>query len=103
MAGKLKKGDVLLAHVVENADGALPRAGEPDNDASRAAELALQRLHLLGRQMEMLLEEPFKNVHECLSEAAGAASTTIATQGKRTQGAGVLTATGRFAIAGFAG
>ena len=57
MAGKLEKGDILLAHGVENADGALPRAGKPDDDAPRAAELALQRLHALGRRLEMLLEE----------------------------------------------
>ena len=59
MAGELKKGDVLFAHGVENADGAVAAAGEPDDDASRAAELALKRLHAFGRQMEMLLEEPF--------------------------------------------
>jgi hypothetical protein len=34
--------------------------------ASRAAELALQRLHVLRRRMKMLLEEAFKNVHEKL-------------------------------------
>ncbi len=68
MAGKLKKSDILLAHGVENADGALPRTGEADDDASRAAKLALQRLHLLGRRPVMLLEEPFENVHEVFRE-----------------------------------
>ena len=64
MAGKLKKGDVFFAHRVENTDGALPRAGKPDDGASRAAELALERPHLLGWKPVMLLEEPFENVHE---------------------------------------
>ena len=39
-------------------------AGQPDDLASRAAEFSLQRLHLLGRRVEMLLEKLFENVHE---------------------------------------
>ena len=43
-----------------------PAAGKTDDDAPRAAELALQRLHALGRHMKVLLEEPLENVHEGL-------------------------------------
>ena len=35
-----------------------PLAGEAHNGAARAAELALKRMHVLGRQLVMLLEEP---------------------------------------------
>ena len=66
VAGELKKGKVLFAHGVENADGGVARAGQPDDIASRAAELALQRLHAFSRRMKMLLEEAFKSVHEKL-------------------------------------
>ena len=45
MAGELEEGDILLAHGIENADGGLSRTAEADDDASRAAELALQRLN----------------------------------------------------------
>ena len=37
---------------------------KPDDVTPRAAELALQRLHLLHRRVEMLLKEFFENVHE---------------------------------------
>ena len=47
MPGKLQERDVLLAHGIENADGARSPAGEPDDGAPRAAELALKRLHML--------------------------------------------------------
>ncbi len=60
MPGKFKKGDVLFAHVVQNADRAESAAGQPDDLAPRAAELALQRLHLLGRRVEMLLKKLFR-------------------------------------------
>ena len=64
MPGKFEKGDVLFAHVVQNADRAGRSAGQPDDLAPGAAELALQRQYLLGRRVEMLLEELFENVHE---------------------------------------
>ena len=66
VAGELKKGKVLFAHGVENADGGVARAGEADDIAPRAAELALKRLHVFSRRMKVLLEEAFKSVHEGL-------------------------------------
>ena len=39
-------------------------ARQPDDTASRAAELALQRLHLHDRGVEVLLKKIFENVHE---------------------------------------
>ena len=70
MPRKLEECDILFAHGVENADGAVRSAGEADDGAARAAKLALQRLHLFGRRMEMLLEKPLKNVHGGLSGIA---------------------------------
>ena len=66
MPGELEKGKVLFAHGVENADGGVARAGKADDIASRAAQLALKRLHAFSRRMKVLLEEAFKNVHEKL-------------------------------------
>ena len=59
MAGKLNKSEIFFADGVENADGAQIPAGESDDGASRAAELALKRLHLFSRQPIILLEKPF--------------------------------------------
>ncbi len=56
MPGKFEEGDVLFAHVVQNANRAEFAAGKPDDLASRTAELALQRLHSLDRRVEMLLK-----------------------------------------------
>ena len=67
MPGKLEEGDILLTYGVKNADGAGSPATQPDNNAARTTELTLKRLNVFGRQMEMLLEKPFQNVHECLS------------------------------------
>ena len=39
-------------------------ARQPDDTASRTAELALQRLHLHDRGVEVLLKKIFENVHE---------------------------------------
>ena len=41
-----------------------PPADQPDDLSSRAAEFSLQRLHLLSRRVEMLLEKLLENVHE---------------------------------------
>jgi hypothetical protein len=86
MAGKLEKSNILFAHGIENSDGGVPRAGEADNDAPGTAELALERHNALRRRLEVLLEKASENVHERLLGLAHAASTTIVTQGKRTQG-----------------
>ena len=59
MPGKFEEGDVLFAHVVENADGADFSARQADDLASRTAELALKGLDSLHGRMEMLLEERF--------------------------------------------
>src|SRR5580692_1218829 len=63
---ELDEGEVLFAHGVENANGGVARAGQPDDDAPRASELALKRLHALRRRMKVLLEEAFQCVHERL-------------------------------------
>ena len=67
MAGEFEEGDVFFAHVVENSDRADLRAGEPDDFAARAAELALQRLHAIGGRVKMLLKKCFENFHEDVS------------------------------------
>jgi hypothetical protein len=41
----------------------MPAPGEPHNHAPRPAKLPLQRLNFLRREMKMLLEKPFQNVH----------------------------------------
>ncbi len=46
MPGKFEESDILFAHVVQNADRAVVLAGQPDDLPPRAAQLALQRLHL---------------------------------------------------------
>ena len=58
-----------------------PRAGEADDDAPGAAELALERLNALRRRLKILREEAFENFHGGLQGLAYVASTTIATQG----------------------
>jgi len=52
-----RKGDVLFAHPVQNADGADLFIGKANDLAARAAELSLERLDAPGRRVEMLLEE----------------------------------------------
>src|ERR1019366_10821503 len=65
MPGEFQKSRVLFADVVQNSYGAELAAGQPNDLAPRAAELALQRLHPFHREVEMLLEECFESVHEC--------------------------------------
>ena len=67
MAGEVKEGDVFFADGIEDADGGLSGAGEADDGAAGAAELALERVDVLCRGVEVLLEEPLENVHEGLS------------------------------------
>ena len=64
MAGELEEGDILFAHRIENANGGMSRSGEADDDASRAAELALERLNALRRRLKVLFEKAFENFHE---------------------------------------
>ena len=64
MPGKFEEGDILFAHVIENANRAEFVARKPDDLAARTAELALQRLHSLDRGVEMLLKKSFENFHE---------------------------------------
>ena len=49
VTGKFEEGDILFAHVIENANRADSFTGKPDDLAARTAELALQRLHPLHR------------------------------------------------------
>ena len=64
MPGEFQESDVLFAHLVAHANGAEFFAGQPDHAAPRAAEMAVQRLRLFHRCMEMLLKKLFENVHE---------------------------------------
>ena len=64
MPGEFEEGDILFAHAVQNANRAEFFAGEPDDLASRTAELTLQRLHPLDRCVEMPLKKSFENFHE---------------------------------------
>jgi hypothetical protein len=59
MFGELKESDIFLSHGIENADGAEFSASEPYDSAPRAAELALKRPHVFGRQLVVLLEKLF--------------------------------------------
>ncbi len=62
MFRECEEGGVFFAYAIEDADGAVFFAGEPDDFAAGAAEFALQRLDVLGRCLEMLLEELLENV-----------------------------------------
>jgi len=45
MPGEFEESNVLFADVIENANGARPFVGQPDDIAPRTAKLALERLH----------------------------------------------------------
>src|SRR6267378_2171353 len=60
--GECEEGGVFFAYTIEDADGAVFFVGEPDDFAAGAAEFDLQRLDMLWRRLEMLLEELFENV-----------------------------------------
>jgi hypothetical protein len=71
MPREFEERDVLFAHVVQNSDGGDLPARQPYNFAPRAAELPLQRLHLLHRYPEVLLEETVENVHDVYRATRG--------------------------------
>ena len=57
---------------------------QPNNLASRTAQLPLQRLHMLYRLVEVLLEEIFENVHGVRRDHRGRRFTTkISSKGAR--------------------
>ena len=62
--GKFEESYILFAHVIENADGAVPVAGKTYDLSSRTAQLPLQRFRPGHRCVEMPLEECFQNFHE---------------------------------------
>jgi len=64
MPRKFEKSDIFFTNVIENPDGTRPRAREPDDLPSGAAEFSLQRLHLLSRRVKTSLEKLLENVHE---------------------------------------
>jgi hypothetical protein len=59
MFGEFEEGDVFLADAVEDADGGGFFVGETDDFAPGAAEIALERLEVRCRRVEMLLEKLF--------------------------------------------
>ena len=60
---KFEKSYIFFAHVVENADDALPSPGESDNLPAGAAELPLDGLRVLDRQAKVTLEKSVENFH----------------------------------------
>ena len=74
---KFDEGDIFFPHRVQNADGNIRLAGQPDDAASRTTKLAVQRLDLHDGRMEVLLKQRFENVHEfSLSRSRSASSIT---------------------------
>src|SRR5215469_5776099 len=63
VSGEFKKGDILFANPVDNADRALSLSDQPYDPASRPPEFALDWLDLFDRKMEMLLKQFLENVH----------------------------------------
>jgi hypothetical protein len=63
MPGKLQKSDVLFRHPVQNPNRAEFVRRKPDDLSPRPAELALQWLQRLGRNVEMLVKKLLENVH----------------------------------------
>src|ERR1700719_3279519 len=64
VAGEFHECDIFSSHVIQNTDGTQFIVGKANDLAARAAELALQRLHPIDRQLEMLLEKSLENFHE---------------------------------------
>ncbi len=60
--GECEEGGVFFADAIEDADRAVFCVGKTDDFAAGTAEFALQRLDVLGRGAEMLLEELFEYV-----------------------------------------
>ena len=86
VAGKLEERDVLLAHRVDECRWRGAFACQPQNDAPRAAKLALERRHIPRRRAKVLFEEAFQNIHGNWREALRTAYPTILTGTKRAQG-----------------
>src|SRR5258706_420023 len=63
MPGELQECNVLLADVIQNANGAMLFVGKADDFPPRPAEFPLQRLHPRGGRAKPLLKKPLENVH----------------------------------------
>ena len=61
---ELQERDILLAHIVQDANDTEFFAGKSNNTTPRPPELTLQRLRARDRRVEMLLEKFFENVHK---------------------------------------
>src|SRR5271165_414151 len=57
MPGEFEEGAIFFADMVQNANGAMAPAGEPDQVSPRTTELALQGPYAHDRRAEMLLEK----------------------------------------------
>src|ERR1700676_2969339 len=64
--GKFDKGNILFAHVIQDANRTELFAGKPDDLAARTSKLALQRLHPVAREVKILLKNAFENFHEVI-------------------------------------
>ena len=64
VAGELEEGDVLFAHWIENADGAAAGAASRTMARPEPPSWPWSGVTSLGGDMEVLLEEALKNVHE---------------------------------------
>ena len=63
MFGEFNEGNIFFTPAIKNSDGAGFAAGESDDFAAGAAEIALKRLNVRGQRVEMLFEEFLENVH----------------------------------------
>jgi hypothetical protein len=63
MFGEGEEGGVLFADAVEDANGGGFFVRKADDFAAGTPEFSLEREDMLGRSVEMLLEELFENVH----------------------------------------
>jgi hypothetical protein len=60
---EFQESDILLAHIVQDANDTEFLAGKANNATSRPPELTLQRMRTHDGRVEMLLEKFLENVH----------------------------------------
>jgi hypothetical protein len=60
---KLQKSHILFAYPVQDSNSTLSLTAETNDLATGSSQFALNRLDLLHRSTEVLLEKIFENVH----------------------------------------
>src|SRR5579859_7999528 len=63
VAREFEEGDVFSAHVVDHANGARSQCAQAQDVPPGSAKLALERLHLFHRAVEVPLKQRFENIH----------------------------------------